>query len=161
MKLCMRHIAITAKVDAEQNQEEDILSRAQKKHGTGGLKMADLIVRDHAEQAIEAYLCSQCDRNGNRECIACPYLDGDEILKSVPAVNRWIPCSERLPKIGYSVLVTRITENGSKYVKIATLQEDCWMDNSDEYMKPNSHTVIAWMPMPDAFDEEDKELQNG
>jgi hypothetical protein len=59
--------------------------------------MADLIVRDHAAQAIEAYLCSQCDRNGNRECIACTYLDGDEILKSVPAVNRWIPCSERLP----------------------------------------------------------------
>ena len=65
--------------------------------------------------------------------------------------NRWIPCNERMPEIGYNVLVTRITDNGHKYVRIATRQDDCWMDNSDEYMRPNPHAVLAWMPIPEEY----------
>jgi hypothetical protein len=51
--------------------------------------MADLINRDYAAQAIEAYLCSQCEYDTDRdpECIACPHLDGGEILKSVPTIE--------------------------------------------------------------------------
>lgn len=59
--------------------------------------MPELIDRNHAEQAIEAYLCSRCERNGNEVCHNCPHIDGDEILKSVPTIEaepvrhgRWI-----------------------------------------------------------------------
>ena len=49
--------------------------------------MSELINRDRAAQAVEAYLCSQCERNHNKECLACPHLSGDEILSTVPTVG--------------------------------------------------------------------------
>lgn len=87
------------------------------------------------------------------------YLDGIQtavkrisgVINDAPTVNRWIPVSGRLPEIGYSVLVTRQTENNTRYVRIASRQDDCWMDNIDKYEKPNPHQVIAWMPMPTAY----------
>lgn len=88
------------------------------------------------------------------------YLDGIQtavkrisgVINDAPTVNRWIPVSERLPEIGYNVLVTRQTENNTRYVRIASRQDDCWMDNTDKYGKPNPHQVIAWMPMPNAYE---------
>lgn len=86
--------------------------------------MKDLINRDHAARAIEAYLCNQCDHDTDRdpECIACPHLDGTEILKSVSTVNRWIPCSERMPEIFESVLIVYLDFEGRN-----TLQWRIWM----------------------------------
>ena len=88
------------------------------------------------------------------------YLDGIQtavrrisgVINDAPTVNRWIPVSERLPEIGYNVFVTRQTENNTRYVRIASRQDDCWMDSTDKYGKPNPHQVIAWMPMPDAYE---------
>lgn len=68
------------------------------------------------------------------------------------AGNRWIPVEDALPEIGYNVLVTRQTESNARYTRIASRQDDCWMDSKDEYGKPNPHQVIAWMPMPDAYE---------
>ena len=67
-------------------------------------------------------------------------------------INPWIPVDDALPEIGYSVLVTRQTESNTRYVRIASRQDDCWMDNADKYGKPNPHPVIAWMPIPNAYD---------
>ena len=74
------------------------------------------------------------------------------VIKATQSVNRWIPVEDALPEIGYSVLVTRQTENNTRYVRIASRQDDCWMDSTDEYGKPNPHPVIAWMQMPDAYE---------
>ena len=74
------------------------------------------------------------------------------VIKAALAVNRWIPVEDALPEIGYNVLVTRQTESNTRYIKIASRQDDCWMDNTDKYGKPNPHQVIAWMPMPDAYE---------
>lgn len=63
----------------------------------------------------------------------------------------WISVNESLPLIGANVLVTRRMDNGVRYVRIASYQGDCWMDNTDEYMKPNPHPVIAWKSMPMAY----------
>lgn len=74
------------------------------------------------------------------------------LIKDEPtAINIWIPCSEKLPEIGFDVLVTRQKDKGARYRKIATYQGDCWMDNSDEYGKPNPDPVIAWTPIPDVY----------
>ena len=78
-----------------------------------------------------------------------------EIADSIwdaPDVNRWIPVEDALPEIGYSVLVTRQTESNTRYIRIASRQDDCWMDNTDKYGMPNPHQVVAWMPMPDAYE---------
>lgn len=75
-----------------------------------------------------------------------------EIINA-PSVNLWIPVEDKLPEIGYNVLVTRQTESNTRYIRIASRQDDCWMDNTDEYGKPNRHKVISWMPMPDAYEQ--------
>lgn len=75
------------------------------------------------------------------------------VVKNATSANLWIPIENALPEIGYSVLVTRQTESNTRYVRIATRQDDCWMDNTDGYGKPNPHPVIAWMPIPDAYEQ--------
>jgi len=68
--------------------------------------------------------------------------------------QRWIPISERLPKIGERVLASL----GNNYVAIA-----CWFEmfsnHSDGHAmwKNDSgqevHSVIAWMPLPEPLKE--------
>lgn len=114
--------------------------------------MYDWIEREDAINEIEKlknnlgtqWLQDICMRNG--------LIYAQRCVKSLPTVNRWIPVDDALPEIGYSVLVTRQTENNTRYVRIASRQDDCWMDNTDKYGKPNPHPVIAWMPMPDAYE---------
>lgn len=65
--------------------------------------------------------------------------------------TEWVSVKESLPLLGVNVLVTRRMNNGVRYVRIASYQGDCWMDNTDEYMKPNPHPVIAWKSMPMAY----------
>ena len=112
--------------------------------------MADLIERDHAAQAIEAYLCNQCghDTDCDPECIACPHLDGAKILKSVPTVNRWIPCSERLPEPLQNVIVC----TDIKTVTLAWLMDDNWYfaDTGNGHIEQwGLSDVTHWMLLPE------------
>ena len=119
--------------------------------------MADLIERN---AAIEAYCADCCSMFGTTICENDGMCRDIDVLKKVPAVNRWIPVEDALPEIGYSVLVTRQTENNTRYVRIASRQDDCWMDNTDKYGKPNPHPVIAWQPMPDAYEPPESEVNH-
>lgn len=80
----------------------------------------------------------------------------DASIKALTQEPRWIPVTERLPDEGYSVLVMRITDENYKYMRVATYQGDCWMDDTDKFNKPNPHKVIAWMSLPEPY-KEDKE----
>lgn len=81
-------------------------------------------------------------------------MDDIRALPSVtPQEPRWIPVSEKKPDEGYSVLVMRITDDNYKYMRVATYQGDCWMDDTDKFNKPNPHKVIAWMPLPQPYSE--------
>lgn len=113
--------------------------------------MADLINRDHATQAIEAYLCSQCDHDTDcdPECIACPHLDGKKILKSVPVVNRWIPCSERMPEVDIDVIVFYPHWRDNP-VQVAHLNYDkLTFELSDGEFNFAASMVTHWMPRPE------------
>lgn len=127
--------------------------------------MAELINRDHAAQAIEAYICSQCDYDTDRDpdCIACPHLDGDEILKSVPAVNRWIPVEDALPEIKeFNISDTVLCYCDSGALAIARLEANGFgqvgfnCEKDDEYHH-SAGNVLYWMPIPEIPEPPEKE----
>ena len=71
-----------------------------------------------------------------------------EIINA-PSVNRWIPCSERLPEDNAEVLVSF----ARRYVKIGYIEPG---DGLRYWVIPG-HSVVplnyieAWMQMPDAY----------
>ena len=90
-------------------------------------------------------------------------------VKGLPSAQRWIPCSERLPEYGVAVL----TYDGSCYSvekRIPTIRDDngepipgeWWV--SDDYDESNSvyypnlrdGACIAWMPLPEPYEEGEK-----
>lgn len=65
------------------------------------------------------------------------------MLDSIPTVNGWIPCSERLPETGQYVLVSM----DMNYVATATFQGDYWESNFDL----DWEEVLAWQPLPNPY----------
>ena len=61
--------------------------------------MADLIDRDMTIYELEAFRES-CIVN----LLRMSFEDITDVVKGIPAVNRWIPCSERLPEVYEKVL---------------------------------------------------------
>ena len=68
-----------------------------------------------------------------------------------PTVNRWIPCSERMPEVGIPVL---IYDKHHKAFFVAKLDEDYFGFSSNMWHHPAD--VPFWMPLPDA-PREDRE----
>lgn len=65
---------------------------------------------------------------------------------------QWIPCSERLPDREGEYLVTWGTIN-----VMCVLHYDQWGDWTDEYDNiMDGSNVIAWMPLPEPYKEENK-----
>ena len=56
----------------------------------------------------------------------------------------WIPCSERLPEVGKSVLVTITLPDGQRECYVSKWVGDKWWDAS-------RFEVIAWMPLPEPY----------
>ncbi len=120
--------------------------------------MSDLIERDALLLKQKAHADLFADSTAHDDIVRFDESTAAlaEIINA-PSVNRWIPVEDALPEIGYNVLVTRQTESNARYIRIASRQDDCWIDSTDEYGKPNPHPVIAWMPMPDAYKPPEKE----
>lgn len=71
-------------------------------------------------------------------------------IENQPTVNRWIPCSERLPKIMQNVIVQ--TTDNSIYVVNYYGESDCWGGNSiSRGMNLHPRVVLAWMPLPELY----------
>ena len=62
--------------------------------------------------------------------------------------QRWVPVSERLPKIGERVMVTYQREFDGETVDITTYSKHGF------YIQP----VIAWMPLPEPYNVESEEV---
>ena len=133
--------------------------------------MNDLISRQAAVDKIN---------ERQRKLIYCFGFDNDmvkimDIAKSIviaiPSAQpeqRWIPCGEQLPEDEKDVLVTRhfmsdkqLKENAiteALYVEVASRMYDEWTSYSDEYkIKRHLHKVIAWMPLPEPYEERREE----
>lgn len=89
--------------------------------------------------------------NGNYKSV-CDAING------IPAVDRWIPCSERMPKPGIEVLVTYESIKKTRYVGVAEMFSDySFHGYDDELLTPDGHNrkAVAWMPLPIPYKEEE------
>lgn len=81
-------------------------------------------------------------------------------IRDAPAVNRWIPCSERMPDSKEDVLVWfeyfRYGEYDCLYQTYGignyNKKYDDWMVNHETWSQLR---VIAWMPLPDPYEEKE------
>lgn len=84
--------------------------------------------------------------NGNYKSVV-------DAINGIPAVDRWIPCSERMPKPGIEVLVTYELKK-TRYVGVAEMFSDySFHGYDDEYLTPDgcNRKAVAWMPLPEPY----------
>ena len=111
--------------------------------------MNDLISRQEALAAIE-----QAAKD-NLADVNCHYLmgfqDAAEVIREMPETYKWIPVSERLPEGGVMVLVTARPKKGEANVNRAYYMSGSWHGSG------SMAGVVAWMPLPEPFTEEDED----
>ena len=87
--------------------------------------------KDCLELGVTITRCSECDR-------------------VEPFYDNWIPCSKMMPKNQTAVLICL---EWNAY-DIAWLDGDLWVSELTVY---DFETVMAWMPLPEAYKEKDNE----
>lgn len=85
------------------------------------------------------------------------FVDCMTIINELPVIDipRWIPCSERLPKYGKTVLITNAKGNVS-YGRFHGVE--FWKEGGDKFWQWKKNTiehVLAWMPLPEPYKEEE------
>lgn len=83
--------------------------------------------------------------------------------QTIDAVSEWIPCSERLPKIGeYHISEPCIVYCKCGAYAFAELEENIFgqvgwnCERDDDYHEPIGE-VVAWMPLPKPYGEREGE----
>ena len=84
-------------------------------------------------------------------------------LIDAPAVNRWILCSEKMPETNEPVIFS--VERGYKQVccgyrcrySLLGANHRMWKDKISD-LHYTDYDVIAWMPMPDAYETSESEV---
>ena len=131
-----------------------------------------LIDADALIKQIEKNICEPCkkrkeDYNGVR-CRACQYGDEMDDIYDAPTIEtqKWIPCSERLPEKNGRCLATRgLSAAGGiwnrvyicNYSDLMGLKKDkvFWQGNVGKSDFEELEDVIAWMPLPEPWREEE------
>lgn len=75
-----------------------------------------------------------------------------EILEKIlelPSAQQWIPCSERLPQTGTNVLAS-YKDNDEHIGVIYGARPYLW--------EGDTYTPIAWMPLPEPYEEIENEI---
>ena len=121
--------------------------------------MADLIDRDLTIYELEAF---------RESCIAnlmrMSFDDITDVVKDIPAVNRWIPVEDALPENKCGVIFT--VDRGHPFVCVGYrinserdgLKLQRWFDKLSG-LNFSDYDVKAWMPMPDAYEPPESKVQ--
>ena len=80
----------------------------------------------------------------------------EPFLNAAPAVNRWIPCSERMPEDRDTVLTCDINKNVRKCEYFAEFHK--FNPEFCDYYAMDVSYVTHWMPLPEP---PEKEVRNG
>ena len=131
--------------------------------------MSDLISR---EEAIRRYCADECrcDPEGCNGAEDCSCI---RLLKSLPSVQRWIPCSERLPEEDVEVLISYRYKEGDGYTSYTDIDITTYgqmyfggnkVGNHKHWRQPFEYfasncEVVAWMPLPEPYGK--RREQNG
>lgn len=122
--------------------------------------MDDLIERD---KLLCAY-CTDCNSGEKKPCPIPGRCHEFNLIKNAPVVNRWIPCSERMPESREGVIFT--VDRGHPFVCVGYrinserdgLKLRRWFDKLSG-LNFSDYDVKAWMPMPDAYEPPESEVQ--
>ena len=87
------------------------------------------------------YYCGEC---GEYATFNIPHV----VLNEVIEIPTWIPCSEKLPKVGEAVLIT-IKHRKGDYIALSSLFSNGLWSGFTAKVK-----VIAWQPLPMPYREE-------
>jgi hypothetical protein len=79
-----------------------------------------------------------------------------EIVEHRPLVGEWIPCSERLPEEDGEYLVW-VRYEGREFTTTEEYEDGMW-NYSGAYNFNDK--VIAWMPLPEQYKEEEEKVIN-
>lgn len=86
-----------------------------------------------------------------------------EVLEKMETENRWIPVSERLPQTCTMYIVTRKIYDCPDTAPII-MSDESWFDGQNTWHNDNriNHDreylsdVIAWMPLPEPYEPQEK-----
>lgn len=120
--------------------------------------MDDLISRQAAIKAILQRLDALALKGLSfgtstfRDGIADGYARIMSDLQYLPSAQRWIPCSERLPEHGVSVLLSHFGYVSEDYLDIDDGAMYFWNSGIDLDEELNN---LAWMPLPEPWKGEE------
>ena len=102
---------------------------------------------------------AKCDNGTHRSGLECARRIIRSHMADIPESNTrengWIPVKERLPPTeNKSYLVTYQAKNGRRYVKEAYCEYAGESPYAAYWTKKNKGEVIAWMPLPEPYQEE-------
>lgn len=106
--------------------------------------MDDLISRQDAIEILGKHCNRDYGKVCGKDCECIEYM----AMRDTPSAQQWIPCSEKLPNIGESVL---FSVGHGLYVSEGCLRADGrwaqfrWDAIQQDYM------VDAWMPLPEPY----------
>lgn len=112
--------------------------------------MADLIERNDVLTEIISFRKENAERSGDNDImrgkdIACEFAV--DVIANAPAINRWIPVSERMPDDELPVIVAHIDREGYGLPSIGMFRGNPkkWMTSSAIEIVNVTH----WMQMPE------------
>ena len=86
-----------------------------------------------------------------------------DIVSALPSAQQWIPCSERVPEENEMVLISAKyighLSNNAPYVEEGFFTHDGWYSAYGDNYSELLAKVVAWMPLPKPYKEENDEIQ--
>lgn len=110
--------------------------------------MADIITIEECVTRLDAIRHDIVSNSRDHFALSAGIAALYEMEKNAPAVNRWIPCSERLPEPLQNVIVC----TDIKTVTLAWLMGDNWYfaDTGNGHIEQwGMSDVTHWMPLPE------------
>lgn len=83
-----------------------------------------------------------------------------DAIWDAPAVNRWIPCSERLPEQGQRVIAQFRYGKDTAISTARRTHSGSWIVDCMRYADKECVIIQAWMPLPDAYEPPESEVQD-